>query len=184
MSSITPLSVAADNPYREEAQPSALARFVTAINQGLGWFSPIADLLVRFWVGWVFLKSGLTKTQTSSFNLFGSEFSYPTSLNPTSTTITLFKYEYKVPLLSPEWAAQLGTMAELLLPVFLILGLAGRYAALALFIFNITAVISYPGLNPIGLEQHQVWGILLLVTICHGPGKLSVDHLMLRFYGR
>ena len=184
MSSIPPLSAETENPYTEETQSSALTRFITAINQGLSWFAPIADLLVRFWVGWVFFKSGLTKTQTASFNLFGSEFSYPISFSPTDTTIMLFKYEYKVPLLSPELAAQLGTMAELLLPVFLILGLAGRYAALALFVFNITAVISYPGLNPIGLEQHQVWGILLLVTICHGPGKLSVDHLISRLYGR
>ncbi len=184
MSSIPPLPTSTENPYIGEAQPSALTRFITAINQGLGWFAPIADLLARFWVGWVFFKSGLTKTQTASFNLFGSEFSYPLSLSPTDTTITLFKYEYKVPFLPPELAAQLGTMAELILPVFLILGLAGRYAALALFVFNIVAVISYPGLNPIGLEQHQIWGLLLLVTICHGPGKLSIDHLIGRFYER
>ena len=165
-------------------EPSTLARLFTTINNGLGFLAPIADLLVRFWVGWVFFRSGLTKTQTASFNLFGSEFSYPISLSPTDSTIMLFKYEYEVPLLPAELAAQLGTLAELILPVFLILGLAGRYAALALFVFNIVAVISYPGLNPAGLEQHQVWGLLLLVTICHGPGKLSIDHLIGRFYGR
>jgi putative oxidoreductase len=54
-----------------------------------------------------------------------------------------------------------------------------------LFVFNIIAVISYPELNAAGLEQHQVWGLMLLVTLLHGPGKLSVDHwLRSRWLGK
>ncbi len=78
----------------------------------------------------------------------------------------------------------MGTAAELLLPVFLLLGIGTRYAALALFVFNIVAVISYPDLMAAGLAEHQVWGLLLLITMCHGPGKLSVDYLINRFIRR
>jgi hypothetical protein len=55
-----------------------------------------------------------------------------------------------------------------------------RFAALALFAFNIVAVISYPDLSDAGLKDHMLWGALLLVTFFHGPGKWSLDH----FFGR
>ncbi|MDQ2695009.1 MAG: DoxX family protein, partial [Pseudomonadota bacterium] len=130
----------------------------------LDFLAPVADLLVRLWVANVFFKAGLTKMQ--SFD----------------TTVLLFTYEYQVPLLPPAAAAFLGTAAELTLPVFLALGLAGRLSAAALFMFNIVAVISYPALNAAGLLDHALWGILLLVTVLHGPGRLSVDYLIDRYF--
>jgi putative oxidoreductase len=69
--------------------------------------------------------------------------------------------------------------------VLLALGLGGRLAAGVLFQFNIVAVVSYPALGPAGLEQHQVWGLMLAVTLLHGPGKISLDHwLRRRFLGQ
>lgn len=127
-------------------------------------FTPAVDLLVRLWVAAVFFKSGLTKIQSWD------------------TTILLFTNEYHVPLLSPQVAALLGTGAELTLPLLLAFGLGGRLAAAALFVFNIVAVVSYPELEAAALDQHYVWGILLLVTIFHGPGALSLDRLIVRFY--
>lgn len=120
--------------------------------------SPLAMLAVRLWVANVFFKSGLVKIQSWD------------------STVSLFAYEYHVPFLSPEVAAYMGAFTELFFPVLLALGLAGRFAAVVLFLFNIVAVISYPDLNPIGVEQHQIWGILLLVVLSHGVGKLSVDY--------
>ena len=146
--------------------------------------TPVADFLARYWVAAAFFSSGLTKTVSGSFTLFGHSFSYPLSLLPTETTFTLFEYEYHVPLLPSALAAYMGTATELLLPVFLFLGLGTRYAALVLFVFNIVAVLSYPDLNDAGLAQHQVWGLLLLITLCHGPGKLSLDHLIDRWIRR
>ena len=81
-----------------------------------------------------------------------------------------------MPLLPPELAAYLGTAVELAFPALLAFGLLGRFAAGVLLLFNIVAVISYPDLNAAGLEQHKVWGIMLLVCLLHGPGKLSLDH--------
>ncbi|MFN0303881.1 MAG: DoxX family protein [Burkholderiales bacterium] len=125
--------------------------------------APAVDLLLRLWVANVFFKSGLTKI--ANFD----------------STISLFENEYAVPFLPPELAAYLGTGAELLLPVFLVLGLGTRLAAFALLVFNIVAVVSYPDLSASGLNEHIYWGIMLLVTIVHGGGKLGLDHWIGRF---
>jgi putative oxidoreductase len=132
--------------------------------RGLDFLSPIADLGLRLWVANVFFRSGLTKIASMD------------------STIMLFTYEYQVPLLSPQVAAYLGTFTELTFPVLLALGLGGRFAAFVLFVFNIVAVISYRGLNEAGLEQHQVWGLMLLVTLLHGPGRLSADYFLHRLW--
>jgi putative oxidoreductase len=142
----------------------SVARF--AIQFAENWLAPVLDLVLRVWVGMVFFQSGLTKIQSWD------------------TTLSLFENEYSVPLLPPEVAAYLGTANELLLPVFLVLGLGGRLSAAALFVFNIIAVISYPDLGAVGLKDHQYWGLLLLIPLLHGPGKLSVDHFLRRhFFG-
>ena len=142
--------------------PKTAARFFIPIIKGLDSASALIDLGVRLWVANVFFKSGLA------------------SLHDWETTVDLFKYEYHVPLLSPSVAAVLGTGAELIFPVLLVIGLATRFSAGALFIVNIVAVISYPGLGEIGLKDHIYWGILLLVTLLHGPGKISIDHFIRR----
>ena len=66
------------------------------------------------------------------------------------------------------------------LPVFLVLGLLTRPAALALFVFNIVAVVSYPALWEKGFYDHQMWGILLLATVILGPGLAAVDNFLKR----
>ena len=170
-------------PFRAKIAP-LLKQTDRLFHKVADFLTPVADLLARYWVAAAFFSSGLTKTLTGSFTVFGHTFNYPLSVFPAESTFALFEYEYRVPLLSPTLAAYLGTAAELLLPVFLLLGLGTRYAALALFVFNIVAVISYPDLMAAGLKDHQVWGLLLLVTICHGPGKLSLDYLIGRLVRR
>ena len=140
---------------------------------------PLSDLIMRVVVGWAFYASGITKVVSEPLiNLLGTEIKYPTSLAPTDTTLFLFEEEYNVPLLAPELAAQLGTMAEIILPVLLVLGLFGRLAALGLFVFNIVAVLSYPpAQSGAGLYLHVLWGVILLALVAHGPGKISIDHI-------
>ncbi len=120
--------------------------------------APVFDLAARLFVAIAFFKSGLVKIQSWDATLY------------------LFENEYAVPYLPPEIAAYLGAAAELTLPVLLAVGLGSRLAAFALFGFNIVAVISYPDLSPAGLKDHYLWGALMLVTLFHGPGKLSLDH--------
>jgi putative oxidoreductase len=152
----------------QSESPSVLVRtagLVKTVYRGLDFLSPVADLALRLWVANAFFKSGLTKIQSWD------------------TTILLFQEEYHVPLLPPEAAAYMGAFTELFFPVLLVLGLAGRFAAFVLFVFNIIAVISYPGLMAAGLEQHEIWGLMLLVLLLHGPGKLSLDHLLAKKFG-
>jgi putative oxidoreductase len=85
--------------------------------------------------------------------------------------------------LPPELAAYLGTFGELFFSVLLALGVAGRLGALGLLVLNVVAVMSYPALHEAGVTQHQLWGLLLLVPLLHGPGKLSVDHFLAKRFG-
>ncbi|MFT5111864.1 MAG: putative oxidoreductase [Parasphingorhabdus sp.] len=130
----------------------------------LDFFSPIADLLLRLWVANVFWKSGLNKFQSMD------------------TTVMLFEHEYAVPYLEPLIAAQLATGVELIFPVLLAVGLMGRFSAGVLFFFNIIAVISYSSLNPAGIQDHMIWGLMLLIPFLHGPGKISIDHFFRQRY--
>ena len=144
----------------------SISNGIQRIVDGLGFITPLVDLGFRLYIANVFFKSGLNKIQSWDSTLF------------------LFEYEYQVPLLPPETAAVLGTAAELTLPVLLALGLATRFSGIALFVFNIIAVISYPALNEAGVKDHLYWGIMMLVPIFHGPGALSVDYLIKRWFSR
>ena len=136
-----------------------------------GWLdaaSPLLDLGIRLYVAEVFFRSGLLK------------------IAHWSGTLYLFENEYHVPLLPPEIAAWFGTFGELAFPPLLVLGLATRFAALSMTFVNLVAVASYWHVlmkNEAALAQHVFWGTLLLVTLLHGPGKLSLDYgLRRRFF--
>jgi len=126
------------------------------------YLTPLFDLAVRVFLARVFFLSGLTKIQSWD------------------STLSLFENEYSVPFLPPEVAAYMGTFTELFFPVLLVLGLGTRFAAGVLFVFNIIAVISYPDLGAVGLKDHQYWGLLLLLPLLHGPGKIAIDYFIRR----
>lgn len=132
----------------------------TIFNQISKWLQPLFLLAIRVHISWVFFKAGLNKIQNWE------------------TTLYLFKEEYKVPLLTPHLAAYLGTAGELVLPIFLTLGLLGRLSAVKLFALNAMAVISYPVLWEKGFYDHQLWGLGLLVVVLWGSGKISLDYLL------
>jgi putative oxidoreductase len=91
------------------------------------------------------------------------------------TTIELFTDEYKVPLLPPEIAANMALGIELTAPVLLVLGLLTRAAALVLL--GMTAVIEI-FVYPLAWPTHIQWAAMLLVLLCRGPGKFSLDHVI------
>jgi len=143
-----------------------LASYDCAVSLLLNWVAPIVLLLMRIVPALAFFKSGQTKIANWD------------------TTLYLFEDEYQVPLIHFELAAYLGTAAELLLPPLLVLGLLTRATSLALFLFNIIAVISYPVLWAGGFYDHQLWGAMLLVGVIWGPGRLSVDHYLRAHFSR
>ena len=123
-------------------------------------FVPLLLLFCRIWVAWVFFNSGLTKIASWD------------------STLYLFELEYQVPIIPWELAAYLGTAAELILPVFMVLGLLTRPMAAILFVFNIIAVVSYPVLWEQGFYDHQLWGLMILIVVIWGAGPLSADKLI------
>jgi len=114
----------------------------------------------RVAVGAIFFLSGRTKVDGV--------------LTVNDTAYTLFREDYKVPLLPPEFAAQLATYAEHLFPILLVLGLFTRLSALALL--GMTAVIQifvYPSAWP----THLSWAVLMLYLAGRGAGPLSLDRV-------
>lgn len=128
-----------------------------ALTRALDRLQPLAALAARVYIGQVFFLSGLTK------------------LRDWGTTVALFTDEYHVPLLPPALAAALGTTGELVLPLLLVLGLGGRFAALGLFVVNAVAVISLSEIAPAALQQHVFWGALLAGLAIFGNGPWALD---------
>ena len=114
-------------------------------------------LALRLYVAKVFLASGLTK------------------IADLESTVALFENEYRVPVLSPAFAAYSGTAAELVLPVLLALGLFSRPVALALFAFNIVAAVSYPDISDAGVKDHWIWSTMIATVLVFGAGRWSLD---------
>lgn len=116
-------------------------------------------LITRIGVAAIFLRSGRTKVDGL--------------LTVNDSAVTLFREEYRLPLLPPELAAHLATYAEHLFPLLLIAGLFTRYSALALL--GMTAVIQFL-VYPDAWPTHLSWAALLLYLIGRGPGRASIDH--------
>lgn len=135
---------------------AAWAKLVAALEA----LQPAAALAARLYVAHAFFLSGLTK------------------IRDWDTTLALFTDEYHVPLLPPALAAVMGTTGELLLPVLLVLGLGGRFAALGLSVVNVVAVLSLEEIAPAALQQHVFWGSLLAGVAIYGPGAWSLERLV------
>jgi putative oxidoreductase len=119
---------------------------------------------MRLAVGATFFRSGMTKFQ--SFD----------------TAISLFRDEYRLPLLPPDIAAYMGTTVELTAPVLLVLGIFSRLGAAALLVMTLTIqFLVYPENWP----EHLMWASILAYVLSRGPGKLSIDRLIaLRLFAR
>lgn len=129
-------------------------------------------LLARFSIAAVFWKSGQTKVEGFAIDLVEGrvELGWP---RLSGSAVDLFRDEYRLPLLPPEWAATLAALGEHALPALLLVGLATRLSALGLL--AMTAVIQvfvYPGAYP----THGTWAAVLLYLAATGPGRVSLDH--------
>lgn len=123
-------------------------------------------LMARVGMGAFFVRAGQTKVD-GDFNI-------------TDTTVYLFREEYQVPLLSPEVAAYMATIAEHGLGALLIIGLATRLSALGLLGMTIIIeVFVYPASWP----DHLLWASALMLILTRGPGWLAVDTLVCKSFG-
>lgn len=114
-------------------------------------------LLARVGVGMVFFKAGLLKYNSWEF------------------TVLLFQDEYKVPLLTPEVAARMAMVQELVLPILLFIGLGTRLATVPLFgMLLVIQTFVYPN----AWADHLYWAGTLALILTRGPGVFSLDHLI------
>ena len=139
----------------------------------------VIAFVARFSIAAVFWKSGQTKLEGLAVDIVSGEFQlgWP---RLSDNAVALFREEYRLPLLPPEWGALLAATGEHVLPLMLLLGLATRLSALGLL--GMTLVIQllvYPGAYP----THGTWAAVLLYLMAHGPGKLSLDAWLARRCG-
>ncbi|MDR7092807.1 DoxX family protein [Hydrogenophaga laconesensis] len=126
------------------------------------WIShDLIALASRIGIGAIFWISGRTKVEGW--------------LTLTDTTFLLFREDYALPLIPPEWAAYAATFAEHLFPMLLVLGLATRLSAAALL--GMTAVIQFL-VYPSAWPTHLTWAVPLLYLLGRGAGRWSVDRLL------
>ncbi len=88
------------------------------------------------------------------------------------TTLYLFAETFRVPLLPPDLAAYMAVALELVAPPLLILGLATRFVALALF--GMTMVIEI-FVFPEAWPTHIQWVAMQSMLTWRGAGYLSLD---------
>ena len=122
-----------------------------------GW--PVLQLGIRFWMAYVFFRPGRVK------------------LKHWDATVSLFKFEYKVPYIPPEVAAILATTVELACPVLLVVGLMTRLATIPLLIMVATIQLTF-----MSHHDHIYWALLLGTLLLKGAGPFSLDALYCRRY--
>jgi len=137
--------------------PTCISNFICRTNCFLSSLTSFVNLILRLYLANIFFKSGLVKVS-----------------NWTST-LYLFQYEYKVPIISYGVAAFLATFIELVGSTTLALGFATRYSALALLIM--TAVMNYTYQE---VPENYYWMLILAALLTQGGKKLSIDCLLKR----
>jgi putative oxidoreductase len=154
---------------------SNIATILEASREALEWLARAAQVVappvLRIALAVPFFKSGLTKwdgflslSPAAAF-LFEEEFK-----------LHIFGQAYDFPL--PNAFAYLDSIAEVVLPVLLVVGLATRFSALGLLVM--TGVIQL--VVPEGWANfHLPWAGLALAIIALGPGALSLDRLLERW---
>lgn len=143
-----------------EPGPTGIIRSALAAMDGIPYWC--VALAARVFPAAIFWQSGATKV--SGWHLKPS-------------VVMLFQDEYQLPLIDPTIAAYAAAVAEHVFPILLVIGLATRFAALALlFMTAVIEIFVYPDAWP----THGVWATCFLVTIARGPGAVSLDRLIAR----
>ena len=123
--------------------------------RGVAW--PVLDLGIRIWLAQIFFVSGVLKVTN-----------WQTALNLAAT-------EYPVSWMNPVTAAYTGAAIELICPVFLVIGLMTRYAAVPMLILSLVIQFSY---HP--FDSQLFWAVLFGWYTVNGAGTLSLDRMLRR----
>ena len=130
------------------------------------WLEPFYALIIRLYIFNEFFWSGWLKVK----DIYNGQW---------DRVVYLFEEEYKVPILSPSLAAAFGTFNELVFPILLLIGLFGRFAALALFATALFIELTYQH-----HIDHILWMTMSLYIVFRGCGWLSMDYLVHRKFAK
>ncbi len=160
------------NPQAFE-KPSKLLQAYFQFERFFDRLSPIADLIARVWMARIFLLTGLSRLETWS------------------TTLFMFWYVYQMPppfTNGPNIVAILTTLLFIGGSIFLILGVAGRLMSFCLFKVNFVTSVMIPFLRTHegipALNQHILWGLVLMMMMTYGPGTITLEGLIHQIYKR
>jgi putative oxidoreductase len=123
-------------------------------------------LAVPFWRSGVNKWDGFLQLNDVAVLLFSSELQLHLPGGP-----------YSFP--APAVFAFAAGSAEILLPILLVLGLATRLAALGLLVMTLVVQLTVPD----GWPLHVTWAAMALGIMSWGPGRVSLDHLIVRRNG-
>ncbi len=156
------------------ARPFASATvLIGALAGWIGWVASfVARPLLRVALAIPFLRSGLTKWD--GFLSLSPAAQY---LFEEMFQLHLFGRTYPFP--APDIVAYIDAVAEIVLPVLLLAGLATRFSAFGLLVM--TGVIQLT--VPEGWANfHLPWAALAVAIMALGPGALSLDRLIERAF--
>jgi putative oxidoreductase len=131
----------------------------------------VIAFVARFSLAATFWQSGQSKIEGLAINVVHGEWmlGWP---HLADGTIELFRDEYRLPLINPEWAAYMATVAEHALPLLLLVGLFTRWAALGLLLMTLTIqLLVYPS----AWMVHGLWATGLMFLMVQGSGCASLD---------
>jgi len=116
-------------------------------------------LAVPFWRSGILKWNGFLRLSDTAVTLFTDEFMLHLPGGP---------YHYPAPAVM----AFLSGCGEIMFPVFLVLGLATRFAALGLLLMTFIVELTVPD----GWPVHITWAAMALGIMAWGPGRFSIDH--------
>jgi putative oxidoreductase len=146
--------------------PSATTKPIARFTTGLFGLFPMSltMLVLRITLALPFWRSGMTKWDDWFTLSFGAKAMFA------DFTLHIFGAEYPYP--APELMAYASGIAEVTLPVLLVLGLFTRYAALALLFMTGIIQLTIPDA---WLNFHLPWASMELAILTFGPGKIALD---------
>jgi putative oxidoreductase len=149
---------------KPETLLARVERWLASIPQSL----PLLALRIALAVP--FYKSGMTKWDGFLQLSGGAEFLFASEFK-----LHIFGQQYPYPF--PMLAANGAGIAEIVLPILLVLGLFTRFAALGLLVMTAVIQITVPE----GWANfHLPWAAMALTLVVFGGGKIAVDALMRR----